>query len=315
MSPRVTLAMPVFNGARYIRATIESILAQDFPDFELVITDNASEDATPDICREYEALDKRIRFVANAENLGAAPNYNRGLELARGDFMKWCAHDDLISPNYISACLRALEGDPGASLAYGRTQCIDPDGNEIEGQDANQMPSFLDPNPATRLMTAIRLSGTCFPIFGLFRKSTLSRSTRHRLYYGSDRALIAETALLGRCLLVEEAVFFNREHPTRSIRMIDLAARSRWQSSAAGRAASMEHVNLLLHLAEIAVRHPDVAPPIGTLPRLALHALKPRHIGRICLDLTRYVSPAAGEQLRRLVIGTRERPHAPIVKP
>ena len=307
MTPRVTLAMPVYNGGKYIRAAIDSILAQDLGDFELIITDNASTDATPDICVELAGRDRRIRYVANPTNLGAAPNYNRGYELAQGQYLKWCAHDDLISPNYVSACLAALEADPTASLAYGRTQCIDHEGNAVAGEDNAEMAAILDEDPARRFLTAIARGGTCFPIFGLFRKETLRRSTLHRPYYGSDRALIAEAALLGRCHLVPEAVFYNREHPKRSIRMVDHAERRRWQSTTAGRAAAMEHVGLLRHLFEIAGRHRDIAPVSATLALLGRYALAPRQIGRVALDLTRFASPAAAASLRRMVVGSASR--------
>jgi glycosyltransferase involved in cell wall biosynthesis len=303
MEPRVTLAMPVYNGARYIRSAIESVLAQDFGDLELIVTDNASSDATGDICRELARLDKRVRYILNPRNLGAAPNYNRGYELARGQYLKWCAHDDLISPNYVGACLAALEADHGAAVAFGRTICIDGDGHEIDGEDSDEMEAILDTDPARRFLIAILRGGTCFPIFGLFRTSLLQRSTLHRPYYGSDRALIAEMALLGRCLLVPEAVFYNREHPKRSIRLTDHAERSRWQSTSAGRAAAMEHVGLLRHLTEIACRHGDVVAPRAALAQLARFALKPRQLGRVALDLTRYASPSAGARLRRIVVG------------
>lgn len=303
MVPRVTMAMPVRNGSAHIRSAIESILAQDFSDLELIVTDNASDDATPEICSEIARADRRLRFVANPKNLGAAPNYNRGFELARGEYLKWCAHDDLISSNYVSSCLAALEADPEASVAYGRTLCIDAEGREIDGDDDDEMQSLVDPSPARRFIMAVRQSGTCFPIFGLFRRSLLARSTLHRMYYGSDRALIAEMALLGRCLLVPEATFYNREHLDRSIRIVDHGARSKWQSASASRAATMEHVCLVTHLAEIAVRHPRVASALSTLPPLAAHALKPRQLGQVALDLIRYTSPVTGAWLRRSIVG------------
>ncbi|TIP68971.1 MAG: glycosyltransferase family 2 protein, partial [Mesorhizobium sp.] len=69
-SPQVSLGMPVYNGENFVAEAIRSILEQDFGDFELVITDNASTDRTADICLEFERLDKRVRYVRNARNLG-----------------------------------------------------------------------------------------------------------------------------------------------------------------------------------------------------------------------------------------------------
>jgi glycosyltransferase involved in cell wall biosynthesis len=123
--PRVSLAMPVYNGENYVAEALDSILAQDFADFELIITDNASTDSTEAICRDYARRDPRIRYHRHPRNLGAAPNYNSGYELATGEYLKWCAHDDRISANYLSECVRLLDADPQVALAFGRTQCID----------------------------------------------------------------------------------------------------------------------------------------------------------------------------------------------
>lgn len=303
---KVSLLMPVYNGERYIASAIESILAQDYPEIELIITDNKSTDATAEICRSFARQDKRVRYVTNARNLGAAPNYNRGFELASGDYLKWCAHDDKISPNYVSACVAALESDPDASLAFGRTICIDGEGDEIEWQDTNETPAILDDDPARRLWLAIVLGGTCFPIFGVFRADLLRKSTLHRSYYGSDRALIAETALMGKVLKVDEAVFYNREHPSRSIRLVDHAERSRWQDTAANaRISGMEHISLFRHLMEIAGRHGDVVNPWAARMQVLRFETRPIQLGRLSLDLIRFISPNLAAQARGLAHSAR----------
>ena len=89
--------MPVYNGAKFIRQTLDSILAQTFTDFELIISDNGSTDGTDTICSEYAQSDNRIRYYPNSVNRGAAWNYNRVFELARGIYFKWAAHDDLLA--------------------------------------------------------------------------------------------------------------------------------------------------------------------------------------------------------------------------
>ncbi|MBK8200008.1 MAG: glycosyltransferase family 2 protein [Acidobacteria bacterium] len=299
--PRVSLAMPVYNGENFIREAIEAILVQDLADFELIITDNASTDATEEICRAYAARDKRVRYYRNPQNLGAAPNYNRGFELARGTYLKWCPHDDYMSPNFLSACVAKLEERPDAALAFGFTQCVDKNSEPFKWPDG-EMGTIDDPDPANRFYRCITEAATNFPIFGLYRVDLLKRTTLHRSYYGSDRALTAEVALLGPCLMVPEAIFYNREHPSRSINITDLAVRSRWQNGKSTRRAAMEHVNLLTHLIEIARRHPDVIAPHRALAALAKYALTPKQVGRYGLDMIRFVSPGLGMQLKRLVV-------------
>ena len=73
-NPLLTIGLPVYNGERFLKTTIESILNQSFKDFELIIVDNASEDMTEEICKEYAAKDKRIHYHRNPDNIGAAPN-------------------------------------------------------------------------------------------------------------------------------------------------------------------------------------------------------------------------------------------------
>ena len=100
--------MPVYNGEEYIALAIRAVLDQTFSDFELIISDNASEDRTEDICREFASLDSRIRYYRNSENIGTAGNNNRLLELARGEFFRWSNADDLFAPRFHELCLKAL---------------------------------------------------------------------------------------------------------------------------------------------------------------------------------------------------------------
>src|SRR6266536_1939108 len=86
---RVSIGLPVFNGERFVAEAIDSILAQTFEDFELIISDNASTDGTEEICRCYAEKDERIRFVRNRENYGAAFNFNQTFHLSSGGYFKW----------------------------------------------------------------------------------------------------------------------------------------------------------------------------------------------------------------------------------
>lgn len=296
--PRVTLAMPVYNGENFIEGAIGSILDQDYRDFELIITDNASTDRTEAICRKAASGDPRIRYHRHPKNLGAAPNYNSGYELATGEYLKWCAHDDRISRNYLTECVRLLDSDPDVALAFGRTQCIDGRGVEIStvGQE---IPDLSGLDAAERFGKVIRFSGTCFEIFGLFRMDVLRRTSLHRLYYGSDRALLAETALLGEYAKAAGAVFYNREHQSRSINIDDKRARRQWQFADGRNRPSFEHWSLMLHLFEIARRHPDAAPRMRTFAEVAGFATQPLQLSRYLLEVVGAVSPPAQRWLRR----------------
>jgi glycosyltransferase involved in cell wall biosynthesis len=123
--------MPVCNGQDTLEDAINAILAQTFADFELIISDCASSDRTEVICQSYAARDRRIRYVRNPVPIGAAGSYNRLVDLARGAYFKWVAHDDLIEPDYLEQCVAALDSDPGIVLAYARSQWIDARGNVV----------------------------------------------------------------------------------------------------------------------------------------------------------------------------------------
>src|SRR5919112_5909956 len=102
--PRVTIGLPVYNGERFLEQALDGLLAQTFTDFELIISDNASTDRTPEICQAYAARDSRIRYVRQPENIGAGPNHNILVPMARGEYFKWASHDDLYDPDLVAKC-------------------------------------------------------------------------------------------------------------------------------------------------------------------------------------------------------------------
>jgi glycosyltransferase involved in cell wall biosynthesis len=110
--PQVSIGMPVYNGGATIREALDSLLAQTFSDFELIISDNASTDNTEAICREYSAKDVRIRYVRQPTNIGLAPNFKFVLDQARSDFFLWAAADDLRSLDFVALNYQFLKNHP-----------------------------------------------------------------------------------------------------------------------------------------------------------------------------------------------------------
>jgi glycosyltransferase involved in cell wall biosynthesis len=96
MTPKITIGLPVYNGEKFIKTCIESILNQTFLDFELLISDNASTDSTSEICNEYASKDKRIRYSCNLKNIGGIENFKYLLDIAKGKYFMWIAADDLL---------------------------------------------------------------------------------------------------------------------------------------------------------------------------------------------------------------------------
>jgi hypothetical protein len=114
--PQVAVLLTAYNRERYIGSSIESVLAQTFSDFELLVTDNCSTDGTLAIARQYERLDSRVRVVVNERNLGQFGNRNRAAELARAPLLKYHDSDDLMYPHCLAAMVTMLQSEPRAGF-------------------------------------------------------------------------------------------------------------------------------------------------------------------------------------------------------
>ena len=130
-APKVTIGMPVYNGARHLAQALDSLLKQTFTDFELLIADNASTDRTGDICTDYAKLDPRIRYVRHATNRGAVYNWNFVVEQARGQYFKWASGNDYCAPTMLEQCVRTLDDEPLVVVVYGRTGYVDDDDSPL----------------------------------------------------------------------------------------------------------------------------------------------------------------------------------------
>ena len=106
--PRVSFGLPVRDGERFLRRALESLGRQEYSDFEVVIADNQSSDATPDIAREFASQDARFRYIRNETDIGQIENFNRVFELSRGPFFRWIGSDDWVEPSYTGRCVAAL---------------------------------------------------------------------------------------------------------------------------------------------------------------------------------------------------------------
>jgi glycosyltransferase involved in cell wall biosynthesis len=122
--------MPVYNGAAYVGAALESILAQSYRDFELLVSDNCSTDGTGDIVRAFD--DPRIRYERNEKNLGPVGNANRCLERATGEYVGIFHHDDLMLPGNLEAKVRVLDENPQVGFVHSNMILIDPEGRVVQ---------------------------------------------------------------------------------------------------------------------------------------------------------------------------------------
>jgi glycosyltransferase involved in cell wall biosynthesis len=216
-APRVTIGLPVYNGEPFLVSTLESLLAQTFTDFEIVVCDNASTDGTAAIVQEYAAQDGRIRYDRNARNMGAVYNYNRTLALARGEYFKWSAADDVIRPEFLAQCVAALEADPALVMAYSRAAFIDEADRVIyRFEDVVQLkpwPKKVIPRAEQALAALFRDGSAAHVlIFGLCRTDALRAMRPLGNYFGCDWPAVTELVLSGEIYEIPQVLSFYRRH-------------------------------------------------------------------------------------------------------
>jgi glycosyltransferase involved in cell wall biosynthesis len=214
---RVSIALPVYNGERYLSQAISSILAQSYRDFELIISDNASTDGTEDICRAFEPRDRRVRYLRQPRNFGAAPNFNICFALASGEYFKWAAHDDYMEAEYLAECVKALDADPDAVLCQSLVRLVDDQDRLIEVHRPIE-PAAASSRPSERFAARMR-NPRCLDIWGVIRTKALRDSVLIGSYIGMDRTLLLELALRGRFALIDKPLLTNRDHPERATRV------------------------------------------------------------------------------------------------
>lgn len=214
--PRLSIGLPVYNGEKFIKEAIDSVLAQTFEDFELIISDNASTDKTEEICRAYAAKNQRIRYYRNQKNIGCAPNFNRVFELSSGEYFKWVAHDDLHAPDFLTKCIQVLDQDPSIILCHSKVYFIDEHGKFLQNYDIQLKTDSLKPHERFHELLTTHL---CYQCYGVIRASALRMTPPMGSYGAADAIFLLRLGLLGRFYEIPEYLFFARSHSQQSLSM------------------------------------------------------------------------------------------------
>ena len=209
-APRVTIGLPVFNGERYLRKALDSILNQTYTDFELIISDNASTDSTSLICSEYASRDTRIRYYSNRQNLGAAKNHNLVFHRALGEYFKWAAYDDILAPHFVEECVKILDNNSSVILCHCQTGRINEKGELL---DIYEFGLRSTTKTCERFADIISMRNNAWILLlGLVRSTALRKTPLLESYISADRNLLAELSLLGPIHRISGTLFFRREH-------------------------------------------------------------------------------------------------------
>ena len=202
--PLVTIAIPTFNRAKSLKRAVESALAQDYPSIEIIISDNASTDATEKYCRGLEGKDRRIRYFRQLRNVGITENFRATLRYACGEFFMWLADDDWIELGYVSCGVKRLLHCSNTVLSCGSAVLHLSEGKLHKGTVVNALSSI----PFLRVLwyLAIVRDNSCF--YGLYRRRALEK-TNLRNVLAADWLVVAGMALLGK-VYTDETISIHR---------------------------------------------------------------------------------------------------------
>ena len=210
----VSIGLPVRNGEHVLAGAVQSVLEQDHRHLELVISDNASDDGTEEICREFARSDPRVRYYRQAENIGLLNNFSRVLELAEGTYFKWLGDDDWLAPTYVSRCVEVLAEDAALVLVATQQEYIGADGErQSNSYDSCRMRSE---RPVERFVEMLRLLNESHllldPLYGLTRRTRVAKIPRVNMLR-EDEIFAAKLALAGPFAYIPEILSCRRAGP------------------------------------------------------------------------------------------------------
>lgn len=225
--PRVSVGVPVLNGENHLSQALDSVLRQEFSDFEIVISDNGSTDRTPDICRTYARQDARIRYQRLTHTIGVAGNFRRVLEAATGEYFTWMAHDDLYDAVFLRRAVALLDENADVVLCGCSVRIVGDDGILLKNVDLGGISPFT-PWPETRgRFFNYDLLGNHHTIYGVGRRQAMTRavdqlriSENAGIWDSFDVRLIATLATHGRIVAVPEILRTYRVRPGSQAREI-----------------------------------------------------------------------------------------------
>lgn len=212
--PAVSIGMPVYNGEKYLRVALDSLLAQTFGDFEIVISDNASTDKTSDICAEYSHRDSRIKYVRQPANRGVFRNIEFVIRAANGHFVMLAGDDDLYDPAYLHKMMSLLQADASLDFAFSGFGYITPEGATVPGASSLR----LMPQDSRRdgLVKFLFRRSALPMMMGVFRAEVLRKCLPFvaddlaPMTGDVDNVFLVKALTLGRGVNICEPLFFYR---------------------------------------------------------------------------------------------------------
>jgi glycosyltransferase involved in cell wall biosynthesis len=214
--PRVSIGMPVYNGEKYIRQALDSVIAQTYTDFELVISDNASSDGTEAICKEYVKKDIRIKYIKQPVNIGAINNFNFLLKQASGIYFAWLCHDDYLDVFFLEMIARFLDEHADVALCASDFYVVK-DGAIVRTRIQDHIRDNIDWTVARRGF--FTYSSKLFLAFsGIYRLSIMHTNNIYLqpgfngIIWGDEISVLPRVALHGRIVALPKLLRYERKH-------------------------------------------------------------------------------------------------------
>lgn len=204
----ISIGMPVFNEVKFIDEALESILSQDYSNFEVLISDNLSDDGTYEKALQWSKRDERVKVIRPKKRLSAVDNFRFVFERTKGRFFMWVSGHDRWRKDFISKCYSIMREFDDIGICYGRTIYIDEKGKEV-GKSEDLLDTRAVESPLIRYHVVIWGLKECNIIYGLMRREFLKR-VDFLNSIGPDNLIISQMSLISKFFQVDDFIFFRR---------------------------------------------------------------------------------------------------------
>lgn len=221
---RLSIGLPVFNGEKFLKKCLDSLLSQTFKNFEIIISDNASTDNTKKICSQYAEKDSRIRYVRQENNIGLLPNFNFVLNQAKNEFFMWIGVDDFLLPDYAKKNLEILISNSNVACSVSKIKPYDFSNKTIDKIDSKYLNIIKKLRKRFKKLDAFSITGnydekvrkyltgsTCQVIYGIFRTEQIRKSIIPSLFVGLDWAEMLNVLKFGEIHIVNDVLMYEYE--------------------------------------------------------------------------------------------------------
>jgi len=223
---KIGIGLPVFNGERFLKTKLDSIINQTVTDFELIISDNASTDRTEEICKEYQSKDKRISYYRQEENLGVARNFEFVLKKSNSEFFMWTGVDDILLPEFIEKNIQNFENDKKCVASISKINSYKPEDEDLlnEKTDLEYSELIKKIRNVIRPRTVFSIQGdfqtkarlylkecSCQVIYSIFKTDIIKQSFISDSFLGNDWAIFLNVLKNGDLSVVDEVLMFEYE--------------------------------------------------------------------------------------------------------